>query len=422
MSGLRSTYSRCMRSATRRPTGVLMLCSSSRLLAPVLVAAPATAATGRVRGAIVGRRRQEPEGQGLVVRRGLEVPGRAQGERRRLLAVLPAGTYHLQFTDQRPAYDVEQVRPADVTVTVATARPRSRTSRWHAAPRSAAPCGRRQAAPAARGSWRPTRSATPSRRPPTAGPVRARRAPAGHATRSSPTTSARPVRRQERSTCPSSSRRSSSGSQRPASGSRPAGSCVDLYAGDQPYPGVAFVTAVSRENGQFWTEKAAHGTVTFGGLYPGKYDLVVPGVGGYLGGTLSGRRQGEEGQHVVRHRPAHPGRREGRRRGRRRATTPHQGASAPVAIRCTTARGPGGRRDDRRGRHVRRRRPAHDRAPASRSWPRPAADPPYLQGDALLQVRHRERPGVASRPGQATALGDRRAAAPARTPGQDAAC
>ena len=61
---------------------------------------------------------------------------------------------------------------------------------------------------------------------------------------------------------------------------------VDLYAGDQPYPGIAYVTAVSRDNGQFWTEKATHGTVTFGGLYPGKYDLVVPGAGGYLGGTL----------------------------------------------------------------------------------------------------------------------------------------
>ena len=61
---------------------------------------------------------------------------------------------------------------------------------------------------------------------------------------------------------------------------------MDLYAGDQPYPGITYVTAVSRDNGQFWTEKATHGTVTFGGLYPGTYDLVVPGAGGYLGGTL----------------------------------------------------------------------------------------------------------------------------------------
>ena len=62
------------------------------------------------------------------------------------------------------------------------------------------------------------------------------------------------------------------------------------------------MTAVSRSNGQFWTEQAAHGTVTFGGLYPGKYDLVVPGAGGYLGGTLPVDRQGEAGEDVVRHR------------------------------------------------------------------------------------------------------------------------
>ena len=37
-----------------------------------------------------------------------------------------------------------------------------------------------------------------------------------------------------------------------------------------PIPGSAFVTAVSKTNGQFWTAKAAHGTVTFGVLYPGK--------------------------------------------------------------------------------------------------------------------------------------------------------
>ena len=30
---------------------------------------------------------------------------------------LEPGTYHLQFTDQRPAYDVEKYYPADVTVT-----------------------------------------------------------------------------------------------------------------------------------------------------------------------------------------------------------------------------------------------------------------------------------------------------------------
>lgn len=57
---------------------------------------------------------------------------------------------------------------------------------------------------------------------------------------------------------------------------------VDLYVGRSNYPGTAYVTAVSRETGQFWTAKASRGSVTFLGLYPGSYDLQVPGVGNYL--------------------------------------------------------------------------------------------------------------------------------------------
>lgn len=61
---------------------------------------------------------------------------------------------------------------------------------------------------------------------------------------------------------------------------------VDLYAGTSDYPGTAYVTAVSRASGQFWTAKASHGSVTFAGLYPGSYVLQVPGVGNYLGATV----------------------------------------------------------------------------------------------------------------------------------------
>ena len=60
------------------------------------------------------------------------------------------------------------------------------------------------------------------------------------------------------------------------------GLLVDLYAGRSSVREKAFVTAVSRSSGQFWTAKATRGSVTFRGLYPGRYDLQVPGVGAYL--------------------------------------------------------------------------------------------------------------------------------------------
>ncbi|MEN8674666.1 carboxypeptidase-like regulatory domain-containing protein [Nocardioides sp.] len=65
------------------------------------------------------------------------------------------------------------------------------------------------------------------------------------------------------------------------------GLLVDLYAGKKALPGTAFVTAVSRRTGQFWTAKSRRGSVTFEGLYPGAYDLQVPGSGNYLPARLT---------------------------------------------------------------------------------------------------------------------------------------
>lgn len=46
-----------------------------------------------------------------------------------------------------------------------------------------------------------------------------------------------------------------------------------------------YVTAISRSTGQFWTARASNGSVTFQGLYPGRYKMVAPGVGDYLAHT-----------------------------------------------------------------------------------------------------------------------------------------
>ncbi len=57
---------------------------------------------------------------------------------------------------------------------------------------------------------------------------------------------------------------------------------VDLRAGGQRVKETVFVTAISKASGQFWTVKAKRGEASFKGLYPGKYRMVAPGVGNYL--------------------------------------------------------------------------------------------------------------------------------------------
>ncbi|GAB2778400.1 hypothetical protein GCM10027020_34930 [Nocardioides salsibiostraticola] len=62
---------------------------------------------------------------------------------------------------------------------------------------------------------------------------------------------------------------------------------VDLYAGDSRLRGRPYITAVSRTTGQFWTARAKRGSITFRGLYPGKYYLQVPGVDNYFPARLT---------------------------------------------------------------------------------------------------------------------------------------
>lgn len=57
---------------------------------------------------------------------------------------------------------------------------------------------------------------------------------------------------------------------------------VELKAGGKKVKQSVFVTAVSTSSGQFWTVKAKRGQASFKGLYPGKYTMVAPGVGSYL--------------------------------------------------------------------------------------------------------------------------------------------
>lgn len=270
-----------------------MLAVLAALLAPVLVAAPAQAAQGRVRGTIAGPGQDAPRVKVLLFTVDWQYLGsrRAKGGGYSLL--LEEGTYRLQFQDLRPPYDTDRYAPTDALVTVTAGA----TAVKNVKMRTGAAIGGRVTAkgkPAGgarivaankervsfetvadkqgdyalgglpKGSYavftydRKGRFVAKSTYLPRLEPGRFKKADVDLTVRAG-----RLV--------------------------------VDLYAGAQPYPGVAYVTAVSRGNGQFWTEKATDGSVTFSGLYPGKYDLVVPGAGGYLGGTLA-----VEGQKVRR--------------------------------------------------------------------------------------------------------------------------
>lgn len=270
-----------------RRTGLLaVLLAVLALLAPVLVATPAQAATGRVRGTVVGPGSDSsPKVKVLWFTADWQYLGARKAKGGGYSLLLEPGTYHLQFQDQRPPYDVERYAPTDVTVTVTSGATTVKNVKM--------------AKGAAIG-----------------GVVKVNGKPAGGARivaankeQVSFETFANKQGEYALGGLPKGSysiftydrRQEFVGKSTYLRKVKPGGFkrtnidlkvkagrlVVDLYAGAQPYPGIAFVTAVSRGNGQFWTEKASKGSVTFEGLFPGRYDLVVPGAGGYLGGTLA---------------------------------------------------------------------------------------------------------------------------------------
>ncbi|QIG41800.1 carboxypeptidase regulatory-like domain-containing protein [Nocardioides anomalus] len=273
---------------SRRTRALALLTLLLALLAPALVAlgsAPAEAATGRVRGTITGAHGDtNPKVKVSWFTEDWTYLGARKARGGGYSLVLEPGTYHLQFTDQRPAYDVEKYYPADVTVTVssgATAiknvRLRTGAAIGGVVTAGGKPAGgaRIVAANKEQNSFETTANKQ--------GEYALGGLPPGsysiftYDRRKQFVGKSTYLPRMKAGTFKKTNVKLTTKAGR---------FVVDLYAGDQPYPDVAFVTAVSKSNGQFWTEKAAHGSVTFSGLYPGKYTLVIPGAGGYLGGTL----------------------------------------------------------------------------------------------------------------------------------------
>jgi hypothetical protein len=275
----------------------LVLAVVGTCLSPIstTTATAAAAATGRVRGAIVG------QGQDVTPKiklRWFDANWTYLGARKAsgggYSLQLAPGTYHLQFVDERPAYDVTKYYPQDVTVEVRAGATAVKNVRMK---RGAAIGGTVRAGGAVAGGARVVAANTDEN----SFEVTANDA-GQYALGGLPPGSYSVFTYDKKKTWVAKSLflpKMKAGSYKNADIrlTKKAGRMiVDVYAGDTSYPGRAFVTAVSRKNGQFWTEKLRHGTVTFQGLYPGKYDLVVPGVGNFLGDTLKVRGKVKSGR------------------------------------------------------------------------------------------------------------------------------
>lgn len=246
-----------------------------------LTGSPAAAAeTGRVRGAIIQNDGTSPKVKMSWFTGDWTYVGARKVAGGAYSLVLKPGTYYLQFTDLRPSYDVTKSAPATVKVTVRVASTSVKNVRMRrgASIGGVVKAGGKVASGArvvAANTDEQSFESTANK----AGQYALGGLPPGNYSVFTYDKSGQYV---GKSTYLKKLKGPAYKNVNIALTKRSGGILVDLYAGTSTYRGTAFVTAVSRATGQFWTAKASHGSVTFAGLYPGAYDLQVPGVGNYL--------------------------------------------------------------------------------------------------------------------------------------------
>jgi hypothetical protein len=203
---------------------------------------------------------------------------------------LAPGTYHLQFVDQRPAYDVTKYAPTDVTVTLAN-RKIQRNVRMQ---RGAAITGTVKAGGRAARGARVVAANTFEQSYETTANAQGQFAIGGLPSgKYSVFTYDRTQTWVDKSVYAGKVSRGQFKNIRVALRKKGGSLLVDLFRGDGTRAKGRFaVTAVSKRTGQFWTETARSGKVTFRGLYPGGYRLVAPGNGDWLArtGTIQGAK------------------------------------------------------------------------------------------------------------------------------------
>ncbi|MDN4173861.1 carboxypeptidase-like regulatory domain-containing protein [Nocardioides sp. SOB77] len=273
--------------ARRRASALALVVGLLASLVVALVpAAPAQAANGKVVGEVIGS-----QGRGVNVKMlWFDKDWRYLGARRvqgniYSLSLKP-GTYHLQFVDQRPSYDVTKYAPSDVRVVVRSGVVVQRNVKMR---RGAAITGTVRAGGRTAGGARVVAANGNEQ----SYEVKANRKgqfaigglPAG-------SYSVFTFDRQEtwvgKSLWVPGLKRGQASNVRIALTKRGGSLLVQLRRPDGgKMPGSFFVTAVSKVTGQFWTQRARRGEVAFRNLFPGGYRLVAPGVGNYFARTAN---------------------------------------------------------------------------------------------------------------------------------------
>jgi len=199
---------------------------------------------------------------------------------------LAPGTYHLQFVDQRQAYDIKKYAPTDVQVTVRAGSPTIRnvtmrrggyvTCTISTGDHKAAAGARVVAANRAKQSFETTANSK--------GQFAIGGLPQGKYSVFTWDKKKRWV-----------SKSAWAGAVKPHTGknlrirlTRPAGAMrVLLYTPNGSLGGKTSVTVTSKSTGQWWTATARSGTAVFQGLYPGHYTLKFDGLGVWLPRTAT---------------------------------------------------------------------------------------------------------------------------------------
>lgn len=289
--------------STTRRAGVVALCLLTvGLLASLLMVlgqlSPASAAeTGRVRGAIIGSQSGTPKVKLLWFARDWTYLGARKAYGGGYSLSLPPGTYHLQFVDQRPAYDVSKYAPSDITVKIRANDTTVAHVRMH---RGSAITGTVRAGGKPAAGARLVAANVAEQSFETIANKRGEFAVGGLPPGSySVFTYERSSSWVGKSLYLPGLKHGKVRNVAIALNRHAGGLLVDLYAGNGSLNKSIFVTAVSKRSGQFWTVRASHGTASFRGLFPGRYKLVVPGVGNYLGRTGSVRNGKVKPQRVA---------------------------------------------------------------------------------------------------------------------------
>jgi hypothetical protein len=278
------TYDVAMLSPVRRSVAALVALLIALLLSALVATAPpvdAAGSTGTAFGAIKFPQKDKPGIKVLWFTKDWSYLGTQSATGGSYSLNLPAGSYHLQFVDQRPTYDTDKYAPTDIAVTV---RAGDTTQKNVTMKKGAVITG------TAKTNGKPAKKA---------------RVIAANVSEQSFETTANDKGQFAIGGLPPGKYslftydprhayvgKSTYAGRLPVGGSANIAINLTKRAGSlrvymftsangvkKQVSGNPVVTAVSKATGQFWSAKVTGGNVVFQGLYPGRYTLVANGYG-----------------------------------------------------------------------------------------------------------------------------------------------